>query len=113
MSDYGYSSELPADDDRQALWAQQREERGFDNTELWNLDVSIARFIRPRLIAFKKTCQSHPASLDEASWTAAIDSMIEAFDLYAQGTLMHSTENQAKIDVGLQNFQKYFQHLWN
>ena len=28
----------------------QRKERGFDSTELWNLDTTLLRFLLPRLI---------------------------------------------------------------
>lgn len=35
-------------------WEKQRYKRGFDDTELWGLDYTIASFILPRLIAFRE-----------------------------------------------------------
>lgn len=46
---YGYALELPQNDSRHRSFRQQRESRGFDDTELWNLDYSIVKFILARL----------------------------------------------------------------
>jgi hypothetical protein len=48
MSDYGLSQEMP-DDTRQEKWKKQRETRGFDETELWSLDIAFAKMIVERL----------------------------------------------------------------
>lgn len=47
---YGYS--VKRDNKNFKKFKKQRETRGFDNTELWNLDVAIAKFIAPRLKAY-------------------------------------------------------------
>lgn len=47
---YGYS--VKRKDKNYKKFKKQREVRGFDNTELWNLDVAIAKFIAPRLKAY-------------------------------------------------------------
>lgn len=39
-------------DDRWEDYKKQRLERGFDNSELWSLDSTIAEFVYPRLKAF-------------------------------------------------------------
>lgn len=44
---FSYIDTLDADDPRIPLYKQQQEERGFDNSELWSLDITIANFILP------------------------------------------------------------------
>ena len=49
----------------QKRWKLERKSRGFDNTELWNLDATIAEFTLPRLIAFKEMDRHGLICLDE------------------------------------------------
>ena len=35
-------------------FTKQRLERGFDDSETWNLDLTIAKFVLPRLESFKE-----------------------------------------------------------
>ena len=51
------------DDERWSKWKQQRMERGFDDTELWNLDVTMARFILPRLKVYKESTFTVPGTI--------------------------------------------------
>lgn len=53
-TNYSLSKTISKKDKRQKLWRKQRDERGFDDTELWNLDVTMAKFILPRLKEFHK-----------------------------------------------------------
>ena len=39
-------------DKREPEWKAQRLTRGFDDTEMWSLDCTIAEFIAPRLKVF-------------------------------------------------------------
>ena len=53
---------------------------GIPRTDLVNLDVTIAEFIIPRLIAFRDTDESHPGDLDSIEgWRAELTSMIRAW----------------------------------
>ena len=45
---YSYLNEYK-DDERQEHWKKEREELGFDETEVWSLDISVIKFILPRL----------------------------------------------------------------
>lgn len=49
----------------QKKWQLERNVRGFDTTELWNLDATIAEFVLPRLIAFKEMDRHGLICLDE------------------------------------------------
>ena len=44
-------SALRSTDGRITEYKQQRIERGFDSSELWNLDTTVAKFLLPRLEA--------------------------------------------------------------
>ena len=122
--DYGYSSEVSAEDERQDIWKKQREERGFDDTELWGLDCTIARFILPRLKEFKnQTGGGFPPNLavegDEDGdkglelWENSIQTMIDAFELIAKDHVVTDDKEKEIIETGLDNFRKYYFSLWN
>ena len=112
MNDCGCSSEISADDERQPIWAKQRAERGFDNTELWNLDVSIARFVLPRLKAFAEDLHGYPADLTEETWKAELNKMIAAFELSTE-VFSPTDEQSVAIEAGLDSFREHFHSLWS
>ena len=77
-----------------AKYKRQRIERGFDDTELWSLDRTIAKYVLPRLIEFKKVANGYPPNFDSfEEWIAVIDKMIYSFDHIA---------NQEKYDEELE-----------
>lgn len=60
------------------IWFFQRRIRGFDDRELWNLDVTLAKFLNARLKRFVKLKIGHPANLTEGAWDRVLDKMIDA-----------------------------------
>lgn len=56
-SKYYAGSADPSDD----KYKEQRKLRGFDDTELWDLDLTIAKFILPRLKRFIECTIAYPA----------------------------------------------------
>ena len=104
-------------DKREKKYIKQRINRGFDDSETWNLDGTIAEFIIPRLKVFKTKLHGYPGDLTEESWNEIIDKMILAFELNLSNKYdwdkRASTENDAKIQEGLDLFAKYFRHLWD
>ena len=111
---FGHASKLPADDERQALWAEQRVARGFDDTELWNLEDTIARYVLPRLRALRAKPLTPPRDLTLAQWHNLLDKMIVAFDLlqpadggsWSRGRLNNAQRSQ--LQEGLDHFRTYF-----
>lgn len=80
--------------------------------ELWGLDYTIAKFVCPRLKAFKKICDSYPSNLSSfKEWQETLDKMILAFELLYEDRL-YSDEEQIKINEGLKLFAEYYQYLW-
>lgn len=124
-----------------AKYREERIKNGFDSTECWNLDNTIAGFVLPRLKLFKEHANGYPSSfktMDE--WYEVIDKMIYAFDrIYNEDKYFEErnerlgidwTDNSpemaeqknkcielerddyAKIEAGLELFAKHFQSLW-
>lgn len=100
-----------SDDYREEKFAEQRISRGFDDSETWSLDVTIAKFVLPRLITFKEIHSSHPANLTEHGWNRRLDIMIKAADRYANGDQYQGIGNSA-IRRGYALFVKWYDHLW-
>lgn len=99
-------------------FAKQREKRGWDDTECWNLDSTIASFIIPRLKVFKEIHKTHPCELSDKQWEEIIDKMILAFELSKDDWWEYNSdkereEGNIKMKEGLELFAKYFTHLWD
>lgn len=103
---FSLASSLDCDDKRQLKFYQQRTTRGFDDTELWNLDTTILKFIIPRLKEFKKKTVGYPTvfkSLDE--WKQCIQKMIDSMESIIEDV-------DANYD-GWELFKEYFFSLWD
>lgn len=97
-------------------YKKQRIKRGFDDTELWNLDNTMARFIYPRLKVFKKNLHGHPHNMkDITEWEKIIDKMLFSFKMIIDDPdeLITNEKLNRKVDKGLKLFGKYFRTLWD
>ncbi len=101
---YGFAHEIPDSDPRQSVWKKQREERGFDSTELWNLDITIAKFTLPRLKVYRDDIARH----GDSEWLTILDKMI--FGLEEVTTCPVGLSPEAA--EGLSLFGQYFHRLW-
>ena len=110
-------------------------ENGFFSEECWNLDVTLAALILPRLICFRDSTSGYPTALvkedeeghvieeDESNqlWHEILDKMIYAFwiivnecDSYSTG--LNEKEREELIAAkkeGLKLFAEYFESLWD
>ncbi len=109
MSYYSLSGEMKATDSRHHIWKDQRDKRGFDDTELWNLDLTICKFIHPRLVAFRERLGSHPGVLTMEEWEHILDDMIDGFD---PESFEFSSENN-KVVEAFSLLAEWHGHLWN
>lgn len=108
---YGHADSIDKNDKRQKKWKKQRKQRGFDSTELWNLDVTITKFVLPRLKAFKEEIIGYPANLSEKKWDKILDKIIAAFEILSnEDPFLYDDE---KVDNGLKLFAKYYNRLWD
>lgn len=92
----------------------QRRFRGWDDSETWCLDQSIAKFILPRLKRFKELNNGYPGDLDEEGWNQALDKMIFAFEWAASDAKYEWADDgqYEKVKEGLKLFQEYYFSLW-
>lgn len=102
---------IDADDDRWDEFEEQRLKRGFDDSELWNLNSTITSFILPRLKAFRDETVSYPDGMTREEWESIIDEMIAAFELLEEDKC--DSESNKKIEQGLNTFVKHFRGLWD
>jgi len=93
--------------------------RGYSDRDLWNLDVTIAKFIYPRLHRFieKDVKGWHPPEMSEAEWNKVLNTMCRAFKIITEwpNIIMEvdDVEPYAKeIQKGLELFAKYYLYLW-
>lgn len=108
------------EDTREEQWKQQRKERGFDNRELWSLDYTIAEFVLPRLVAFRKQVPDCPCGLTNKEWKHIISQMIWSFNELVNNEPNHPKGyNKEELDKyfkkyneGFKLFGKYFCNLW-
>jgi hypothetical protein len=109
-------------DRRYNKWKEQRITRGFDDTETWELYMTIAKFILPRLKAFRKDTYSTPVTVDctavftDKEWDDVLDKMIYAFTTIVRdddydSTTFHIEYNKQK--EGLALFSEHFLSLWD
>lgn len=106
-------------DEREPEWKAQRLTRGFDDTEMWSLDCTIAEFIAPRLKVFLEQAEQiedHPGQITFQEWKGILEQMIEGFEIYPNRfhwTEEESDANWKKVDKALSLFHKWFFNLWN
>ena len=102
----------------------QRQTRGWDDSELWNLDVTIAKFILPRLKIFQERKDTFPAIVkipDAKTWAEILDKIIWSFEfvLTNYGTQHECTDkevrrqNMKQYEEGMSLFAKYYWCLWD
>ena len=101
-------------DERWEDFKQQRLEQGFDESETWALDVTIAKFIYPRLKYFYNDgdIYSIPCGLTKEEWCDIIKQMIDAFEILADDEMPTKEQNEI-ANNGLNLFAKYYGDLWN
>ena len=94
------------------LYAKQREERGWDDTELWNLDHTIARFVYPRLKRFiELEPKSYPTDFTYEEWIETLKKMLYSFECIVNDSI--NREEYNKVQEGFELFGKYFQTIWD
>lgn len=96
------------------LW--QRITRGFDDSETWSLDYSLAKIILPRLKRFRELDPCFiPTDMTHDEWNAILDKIIYAFEYAASDTrweIGFGNEESARVDEGLKLFAKYYFAMW-
>ncbi len=68
-----------SDKTNQKKWRKQREQRGFDDTEIWNLHYTMYQFMIPRLERFRDIAMSFPSSETSESYNEKLNFIINSF----------------------------------
>jgi len=104
-------AEQHKDDPRYPEWKKQQAERGFDNTELWSLNHTIAEYLYPRIRAFAEVTVSFPPELTSKEWDVILNKMADGFEEYAKDKFLDTEFD--KVNEGLELFRKWFLDLWS
>lgn len=85
----------------------QRLTKGYADEEIWNLDLTIAKFILPRLKAFRKmNIHTKPTDME-------VDKIIEAFEFTLSDDFwIAQPKEHEKHQKGLELFAQNFWSFW-
>ena len=101
----------PSKRDVRFFW--QRRTRGWDDSETFSLDHSLAKLILPRLKRFKEVTIGIPGNLKEDEWNLILDKMIAAFEFAASDKRwVAESEEYQKHNEGIKLFAEHFWSLW-
>jgi hypothetical protein len=104
-----------------------KKNNGFSEDETWNLYISIALFVLPRLKHFKKVNRGHPVVLTEKQWNNYLDKMIFSFEnvlIYDSFEYPPSYNDKFEdklealkafnedVEEGFELFGRFFRDLW-
>ena len=89
-------------DEREKRFSKQREKIGFDDSETWNLDSTMSRFIYPRLKRYLK--------INIIAWTEKekkdLKLILKVFKMLSEGSYDLTKEDNDLIEKGLKKFSK-------
>jgi len=96
-------------------YRQQRFENGFDDTETWHMDRTVALFIIPRLKRFIEVNNGIPNGETEESYNEKIRFIISAFEnYYVSDKYFNSVdiEERKKLTDDVRQAVEYLSKLW-
>lgn len=105
---------------RKLLFLYQRLTRGFDDSETWSLDYTIAQFVLPRFRRYRQVSEGMaPNELTENDWNKILDD-IEFFLEYhslsvnsdQQVRMSERPDFKSRYLLGSSYWGKYFSALW-
>lgn len=106
---------MDENDKRAAEYEQERSRTGVSPDETWSLDSALARFMVPRLKAFRKHASGHPVCFKSTdAWLRAVRKMEMAFKLIieeGEGKVLNEKQNRQE-EEGLDLFRKHMRSLW-
>lgn len=98
---------------RSARFLYQRLTRGWDDSDTFSLDHSLAKVIVPRLKRFRQVTIGSPGDLTMEEWQAMLDKMIAAFEFAASEERWSAgPEEFEKHNEGLELFAQWYWALW-
>ena len=103
-------------------YVKQYKQRGFDDSEIWNLDMSLSLFLLPRLKRLREVIQGYPPickSFEE--WISILDEIIWMFATYSSDTYQnyepknkqYFEEVNQRIEKASELLGKYWTYFWD
>ena len=111
VSDEIYEKDLV----KKEQYRQQRFQHGFDDTETWHMDRTMALFIIPRLKRFLEVNNGIPNGETEDSYNEKIRFIISAFEnYYVSDKYFNSVdiEERKKLTDDVRQAVEYLYKLW-
>jgi len=97
------------------MYTQQRFENGFDDTETWHIDRTLALFIIPRLKRFIEVNNGIPTGETVESYNEKLNFIISAFEnYYSTNKYCESTdiEERKQLTDDVRKAVDHLSHLW-
>ena len=88
---------------------KQFDKKGFDDSVTWSLDVSIAKFILPRLKRYIKLADK--IIVIEPRFRKALDRMIRGFTILAEDNIL-TRNDYRKVHIAFVELSNFHNHLW-
>jgi len=102
--------ELDGEDGRAIEWEKQRKNRGYDDTELWSLGDTIAKFSLPRIKQMKEIELECHKDVDVKSY----NTLIEGLELFIRndGDRIFTKKEQKKVAKALKLLGPMLPGMW-
>ena len=103
------------DPESREKYKQQRFEQGFDDTETWHIDRTLALFIIPRLKRFIEVNNGIPNGETVESYNEKLNYIINAFEnYYATDRYYQSTDSaeRKQLTDDVRKAVNYLSNLW-
>ena len=97
------------------MYKQQRFEQGFDDTETWHMDRTIALFIIPRLKKFIELNNGIPTGETVESYNEKLKFIISAFENYYATNKYYDSVDDAErkqLTDDVKKAVEYLSELW-
>jgi uncharacterized protein (DUF2164 family) len=83
INNFSIAEEVYKDEpDKLERYKKQRDERGFDDTETWHLDKTVALFLIPRLKRYIEVNNGFPCGETETSFNEKLNFIVKSFEEY-------------------------------
>lgn len=115
FNSYSIADEVYAKDpDKLKKYQDQRLSRGFDDTETWHLDKTLALFLIPRLKRFLEVNNGFPSGETEESYNEKLNFIVNSFEEYYCENLSENVSLETE-KLKLENARKavdFLSKLW-
>lgn len=98
-------------DNREEKFKKQRIERGFDESETWDLGQTIMMFTIPRLKEFIRIAEKN---IEEPDFIKGCKCILKSFELLTrdEGIRIFNEKEKKDVKKGLKLLPSYMESLW-